>query len=1237
MTAHDNDRTAELLALMGERILVLDGAMGTMLQTRRLGAQDFGGEKYEGCNEVLVTTRPDVILDVHRAYLDAGADIIETNTFGGTPIVLAEYGVDHRTLELNSRAAELASRAVEEFSSPSRPRFVAGSMGPTTKAISVTGGVTFGSLVDGYAEQARGLLEGGVDIFFVETCQDTRNAKAALIGIEQIFAEMATRRPIVVSGTIEPTGTMLAGQTEDAFYVSIAHARPLAVGLNCATGPQFMTDHLRGLHELADCAVSCFPNAGLPDPDGHYEETPESLAAALERFVDSGWINIVGGCCGTTEAHVAAIARMVQGKQPRAIPGLRVPRTFFSGIELVEPDADNRPLLVGERTNVIGSAKFRRLVSDERWDEAAEIARRQVKGGAQIVDVCLQSADRDELKDIEHLYERLIRSVKVPLMIDTTDPAAVELALTYSQGKAIVNSINLEDGEERFDRICPLLLRYGAAVVVGTIDEDPIQAQAFSRQRKLEVARRSHWLLTQRHGIPGADIIFDPLTFPVATGDEAYVGGAVETIEGLRLIKAEFPESKTILGISNVSFGLPPAAREVVNSVFLYHCTRAGLDLAIVNSEKIERFASIPDEEREMAEDLLFNRPPVHPAESQKSKVESPRPPASEEDRVEGGENSKFEIRNSNSVPDAPGLASAAPGDSHSEFKTQNSKLIPEDWREQTPEQRVAINQHHIARLTEHFRGVKREVAVARTLPLDERLARSILDGTRDGLQADLQAKLAEGALPLEIINGPLMAGMNEVGRLFNANQLIVAEVLQSAESMKAAVSFLEGHMRADETSSRGKIVLATVKGDVHDIGKNLVEIILRNNGYDIVNLGIKVPPEALVAACRDHRPDAVGLSGLLVKSAHQMVVTVQDLNAAGVDVPILVGGAALSEKFTRQRIAPAHGGPVLYCSDAMRGLDVMNRLMDPAGREGLMAEVLAAEPEALHEGSSAKADVPEVRSSRVSLDVAPSAPPDSDLHVTPQLDDLRAIWDLINPQMLYGKHLGLGGFAKKLAAGDRKAADLREAVASVEDEVSGWMRVGAVWRFFEAESEGNRLAVFEPGETVPVHTFVFPRQPKADGLCLADYVLPRSDGVRDSVAFFVVGAGEGVRERAESAKEKGEYLKSHILQALALETAEAAAEWIHRRIRDLWGFPDPPGLTPQDLFQARYRGKRYSPGYPACPDLDDQKAIFELLDPSQIGVALTDGMMMEPEASVSAIVFHHPDCRYFSATGVSR
>ncbi|MEK7753321.1 MAG: homocysteine S-methyltransferase family protein, partial [Acidobacteriota bacterium] len=802
----------------------------------------------DGCNENLVLTRPDLILNIHRAYLDAGVDVVETNSFGGTALVLAEYGLEGQTEAINRAAARLARQAADEYSRPGRPRFVAGSMGPTTKAITVTGGVTFAELERYFHDQAQALVAGGADLLLVETCQDTRNTKAALLAIRGLERELAQRVPVMVSGTIEPTGTMLAGQPVDAFWVSVAHAGLLSIGLNCATGPEFMTDHLRTLHELAWTHVSCYPNAGLPNEEGRYLETPRSLAAQLERFASRGWLNLVGGCCGTTPDHLRAIAEMVQGKPPRRVPG-RPTRTFFSGIDLVEAEESNRPLLVGERTNLIGSRIFKNLIAAEKWEEASEIARRQVRNGAHIIDVCLQSSDRDELNDIPPFYEKLIRKVKAPVMIDTTDPAALELALTYCQGKSIVNSVNLEDGEEKFERICPLARTYGAALVVGSIDEDQHQAQAFTRERKLAVAQRAVALLTGKYGIPVEDIIIDPLVFPCATGDENYIGGAVETIQALALVKRSLPGVKTVLGISNVSFGLPPAAREVVNSVFLYHATKAGLDLAIVNTEKLERFASLPPHERRLAEDLLFNTPP-------------------------------------------PEIAA------------------PADWREQTRAQKAAINQHHIAAIAEHFRTATVRQKKQVDLPIDQRLANYIVEGTKDGLIDDLERKRAEGVPPLDIINGPLMAGMNEVGRLFNNNELIVAEVLQSAEAMKAAVAHLEQFMERSETSARGTILLATVKGDVHDIGKNLVEIILSNNGYRVVNLGIRVPPEALIGAFHEHAPDAIGLSGLLVKSAQQMVTTAEDLRTAGIRVPLLVGGAALSEKFTQWKIAPAYAEP---------------------------------------------------------------------------------------------------------------------------------------------------------------------------------------------------------------------------------------------------------------------------------------------------------------------------------------
>ena len=1175
--ATPEERWKALEDILARRVLVLDGAMGTMLQQQRLTAEDFGGAALEGCNENLVRTRPDVVLGIHRAYLEAGSDVVETNSFGGTKLVLAEYGLADDAYELNFTAAKLARQAAEEFATAARPRFVAGSMGPTTKAISVTGGVTFPQLVENFYQQASALVAGGADILLVETCQDTRNVKAALLGIERLRGELGRRILTMVSGTIERMGTMLAGQTADAFCASVAHADLLSIGLNCATGPEFMTDHIRTISEMVPVRVSCYPNAGLPNEEGQYLETPTSLAAQLERFIENGWLNMVGGCCGTTDAHIRAIAQMAEGKRPRRLPG-RSHRAYYSGIELVEAEESNRPLIVGERTNVIGSRLFKNMVAEEKWEEATEIARRQVRNGANIVDVCLQSADRDEMADIPLFYEKLIRKIKAPLMIDTTDPKAVELALTYCQGKSIINSVNLEDGEEKFERICPLARRYGAALIVGSIDEDKQQAQAFTRERKLAVAERSVKLLTEKYGIPPEDIIIDPLVFPCATGDANYIGAAVETIEGVRLVKEKLPYVKTVLGISNVSFGLPAAAREVVNSVFLYYATKAGLDLAIVNAEKLERFASIPEEERRLAESLLFNTPPVD----------------AEDERL---------------------------------------RTAPEDWRAQTPEQKAAINQWHIAAVTEHFR--KRGLRVkqhAEDLPLDQRLANYIIEGTKDGLIADLDRKRAEGAAPLDIVNGPLMAGMSEVGRLFNNNELIVAEVLQSAEAMKAAVNHLEQFMEKADTAARGKVILATVKGDVHDIGKNLVEIILSNNGYQVINLGIKVPPEVLIRACQEHQPDAIGLSGLLVKSTQQMAITAGDFKAAGITVPLLVGGAALSEKFTRTRIAPVYGEAVCYAKDAMTGLSLMNAIMDPERRAAVLESHRAME-------AVAPAVLPPVfssplltRSTKVRTAIPIPAAPYLERKVR-GVPHLAEVWSYINPFMLYGRHLGYkGNFDKALVDHEAKALELFQNVEQVKREAARFMRVKVVWRFFEAERDGNAIQLFAPGGGAPLHTFRFGRQPRENGLCLSDYILDAEDARRDHLALFVVTAGSGIRERSEQFKQAGEFFKAHAIQALAIETAEGAAEWLHRRIREDWGFPDPPALTMHDRFTSKYRGKRYSFGYPACPNLDDQQGLFTLLHPADIGVQLTEGMMMDPEASVSALVFHHPDCAYFTA-----
>lgn len=1122
------------------KILVIDGAMGTMIQSANLSASDFGGEAYEGCNEYLTLTAPHVIRHIHEAYLEAGADIIETNTFGATRIVLDEYGLGHLALELNIEAAKLAKQAAELFSTPDWPRFVAGSMGPTTKTLSVTGGATFDELVTAYEKQARGLLLGGVDLLLLETCQDTLNVKAGFIGISKAFEAVGRRVPLMISGTIEPMGTTLAGQAIDSFFISIRHMNPIAVGLNCATGPEFMTDHLRTLATLADTAVSCYPNAGLPDEEGHYHETPDMLAEKIRRFAEKGWINIVGGCCGTTPDHIRAIAEAVRDLPPRVIPS-SFDIHAVSGIEALMYDETMRPLFVGERTNVIGSRKFKRLIAEGKYEEAAEIARAQVKNGAHVIDICLADPDRDERYDMEQFVRHVIKKVKVPLVIDSTDERVIECALTYSQGKAIINSINLEDGEERFAKIAPLLHQYGAAVVVGTIDE---QGMAITAERKLEIALRSYDLLVNRYGVPAQDIIFDPLVFPVGTGDEQYIGAAKETIEGIRLIKERLPDCLTMLGISNVSFGLPPAGREVLNSVFLYHCTQAGLDYAIVNTEKLERFASIPENEVRMAEALLF-------------------------DTSDETLNAFIEFYRSK-------ITTAKP--------------------------------------------------VETNLSLEERLARYVIEGSKDGLIPDLEQALETYSDPLSIINGPLMAGMDEVGRLFNNNQLIVAEVLQSAEVMKAAVAFLEPYMEKKEGSTKGKVLLATVKGDVHDIGKNLVDIILSNNGYEVVDLGIKVAPQQLIEAARQHEPDIIGLSGLLVKSAQQMVVTAQDLRQAGISTPILVGGAALTRKFTENKIAPEYDGIVLYAKDAMDGLALANQIQQGT-IDYMKKERVENEPaRAVGAATAVK--------SNVSTDVPVYIPADLDRHVLRDVP-LGHVLPYVNWQMVLGHHLGLKGKVKRLLEEkDEKALALKAVVDELLAEVQerGWIQPAGVYRFFPAQSDGNRVYIYDPVDRQTVlETFDFPRQPRAPFLCLADYLKSKESGEIDYVGFFAVTAGGGIRELAQRWKDEGEFLKSHAIQALALEIAEGFAERIHQIMRDRWGFPDDPDFTMEERFAAKYQGQRYSFGYPACPNLEDQEKLFRLLHPEDIGIRLTDGYMMEPEASVSAIVFAHPEARYFN------
>ncbi|MBT6451716.1 MAG: methionine synthase [Planctomycetes bacterium] len=1152
----------QFLAHLRERILILDGATGTALQDLDLTAEDFGGEDLLGCNENLVLTRPEVIGSVHRRYLEAGADCIETNTFGATPLVLDEYQLGEKTEEINILGSQIARAEAERFATPEKPRWVIGSMGPTTKTLSVTGGITFDELKEHFRVQARGLLRGGCDVLLLETVQDTLNLKAAQFGIAAASDDVGFSRPVAISCTIEPMGTMLAGQAIDAFYTSVEHFEPLFIGMNCATGPRFMTDHLRTLAGISAFPVSVYPNAGLPNSDGLYEETPEILADHVQPFLDQGWINILGGCCGTTPDHIRSMAQSASAVTPRRWE--KTSPAIISGIEVVEVNEDTTPLVVGERTNVIGSRRFKKMIGREEFEKAAEIGRRQDKGGAHIIDVCMADPDREELDDMMQFLPMLNRMTKAPLMIDSTDADVIEASLKLCQGKSIINSINLEDGEDRFEAVVPLAKSYGTALVVGCIDEDPEDGMAVTVARKLEIAERSHELLTKKYGIPESNIVFDPLVFPVGTGDAKYTSSASSTIDGVRAIQERFPRCSTVLGISNVSFGLPPAGREVLNSVFLYHCVQAGLSMAIVNSERMDRYASIPEEERTLCENLIWQR-----------------------------------------------------------------------------------SKDPIVEFTEHFRG--RKVATEGQsplleLPIPERLARNIIEGTKEGLDDALQVALEMYDAPLAIINGPLMNGMAEVGRLFNNNELIVAEVLQSAESMKAAVAFLEPHMESSDSISRGKVMLATVKGDVHDIGKNLVQIILSNNGYDVIDLGIKVPPAQLIDAVQEHQPDIIGLSGLLVKSAHQMVVTAEDLQSSGIDLPILVGGAALSEKFTALKIQKKIDSPVIYARDAMDGLRIVSEIINESKRDAFFAEVKRSQNRILSGGSPATSTavaqitLPD-RSPAIAILEEIPAIPDHELHIRSQIDP-REIFPLINPQMLYGRHMGLrGNFTKKIEAGDDKAQSLQRLMEELLEETiqRELLMPKAMWKCFPASATATDITIHDPISLEPAEKIAFPRQVKVPHQSICDYILPLADDgtPQDHLTMLVTTAGSKVREQSRAWMNSGEYLKSHAVQALAVEMAEGLAEFVHREIRSGWGFPDPAGISNLDLYRARYRGKRFSFGYPACPDLSCQEVIWRLLHPQEhLGVELTEGFMMDPEASVSALAFHHPDAAYFGVGG---
>ncbi len=1145
MSRSDAIQGSAFLQLLRERPVIFDGATGSNLQQLELTADDFDGQ--EGCNEVLVRTRPDVIRGLHDRFFSVGCHVVETDSFGASRVVLAEYGLAAEAYDLNRRAAALAREVAHGWSRPDRPRFVAGSIGPGTKLPSL-GHISFDDLVIAYREQVAGLVDGGADLLLVETCQDLLQTRAAIFAVRRELERLGRRLPLMVTLTIETTGTLLVGSDLGAALAALAPLRPDLLGLNCATGPLEMKRHLRALSQSAPFPLAAQPNAGLPENVGGrtvYPLSPEEFARWHEGFILEEGVQVVGGCCGTTPEHLAALALRVDGLKPAprapvlepALSSLYAPMTLAQ-----EP----RPFLVGERTNANGSKRFRELLLADRHDELLELAREQERGGAHALDLCTAYVGRDEVRDMRECVTRFTRQVRLPLFIDSTQPEVMEAALKLCAGRTALNSINLEDGEARARQILELARDFGCAVVALAIDEE---GMARTVERKLAVAERLYRLATEEYGLAPGDLIFDMLTFTVGSGDETLRDAAVQTLEAIRQLRARLPGVLTLLGVSNISFGLKPAARRVLTSVFLHLAVDAGLDLAIVDASKILPLARIDPETRSLAEALLF-------------------------DRREGGD---------------PLLTYL----SHFDARGAGAEAVSPEADER---------------------------------PLRERLARKVVDGERGDLELLLASALTQQG-PLEIINDILIPAMKEVGELFGSGQMQLPFVLQSAEVMKQAVSFLEPFLERKDQASRGTLVLATVKGDVHDIGKNLVDILLSNNGFRVLNLGIKVPVEEMIRVWREERADAIGMSGLLVKSTVVMKENLEELRRRGLEPPVLLGGAALTRRYVEQDLRAIYGPGVHYGKDAFEGLDLMRRVMEGGEAPARPAEVKPANIGALlapHE-EEPFLHAPE--------GIEPAEPPPapflgSRLRELP----LEEVFALLNETTLFR---GQWQYRRGKLDADAYHRLIEEEVRPIferlkrEVAAEGLLRPRAVYGYFRCSSEGNDLIVEDPGGGAPAR-FRFPRQRKPPYHCIADFFRPAERGP-DLFGALVVTVGAEVSARIAELFAAHRYREYLHLHGLAVEAAEASAELMHRLMREELGIAAADATSAEGFFRQQYRGSRYSFGYPACPELEDQRGLFRLLDPARVGVSLTEGAQMVPEQSVSAFVVHHPAAKYFA------
>jgi 5-methyltetrahydrofolate--homocysteine methyltransferase len=1182
-------------------VIVFDGAMGSSLQTQNLTAEDFGGAQYEGCNEYLVVTKPEAVEKVHRGFLEVGADVIETDTFGGASIVLAEYDLADQAYNLNKIAAELAKRVAAEYSTPEKPRFVAGSIGPTTK-LPTLGHIDFDTMQASFAEQVRGLYDGGADLLIVETCQDVLQIKAALNGIEQVFQEKGARLPLMVSVTMEVQGTMLLG-SEIGAALTILERYPIDIlGLNCATGPDRMQEHIKFLCEHSPFVVSCIPNAGLPENVGghaHYKLTPMELRMALMHFVEDLGVQVIGGCCGTRPDHIQQLAEIGKTLKPKE----RHPQFEPSAASIysAQPyEQDNSFLIVGERINPSGSKKCRELLIAEDWDGLVSLAKAQVREGAHVLDVNVDYVGRDGERDMHELVSRLVTNVTLPLMLDSTEWQKMEAGLKVAGGKCLLNSTNYEDGEERFFKVLELAKKYGAGVVIGTIDEE---GMARTAEKKFAIAQRAYHQAVE-YGIPPQEIFFDTLALPISTGIEEDRANGKATIEAIRRIRQELPGCHIMLGVSNVSFGLNPAARVVLNSMFLHEAMTAGMDAAIVSASKILPLAKIEPEHQEVCRKLIYDE---------------------------------------------------------RQFDGDICTYDP------------------LAELTTLFAGktTKRDRTADESLPVEERLKRHIIDGERIGLEEQL-AKALETYPPLDIINVFLLDGMKVVGELFGSGQMQLPFVLQSAETMKAAVAYLEPFMeKSDATNNaKGTVVIATVKGDVHDIGKNLVDIILSNNGYKVINLGIKQPVDNIIDAYQQHKADCIAMSGLLVKSTAFMKENLETFNERGITVPVILGGAALTPKFVHEDCQNTYKGKVIYGKDAFSDLHFMDKLMPAkaAGKwddlkgfldeEGLQVGRLNV---ARSEESNKEASENNIQPSNIQpSNIQPSTLEDTRRSEAVAVDIERPTPPFWGTQLLQPEDISLEELfwyldLQALIAGQWQFRKPKEQSREEYDEflqekvypvLESWkqriveeklLHPQVIYGYFPCQAEGNSLHIYNPEKMnssrqegvenlEEVARFDFPRQRSMRRLCIADFFAPKESGLVDVFPMQAVTVGEIATEFAKKLFDSNQYTDYLYFHGLAVQTAEALAEWTHARIRRELGFSSEEPDNIRDMLAQRYRGSRYSFGYPACPNIQDQYKQLELLGCERINLYMDESEQLYPEQSTTAIVTYHPAAKYFSA-----